>query len=93
MKVIKPGRDQVGWSIEQTCTGAGNGNGGCGAKLLVEQPDLMKHTKTDHGGGTTHYVLFRCCSCGVLTDIPEKNWPPQSIINDVKPLFPKNEEY
>ncbi len=42
MKVIKPGRPQKGWSHEFTCTGDGNGRGGCGAILLVEQEDLYE---------------------------------------------------
>ena len=36
MKVLQPGRPQQGWSTEATCTGKGNGDGGCGARLLVD---------------------------------------------------------
>ena len=37
MKILEKG---PGWSIEQFCTGKGNGNGGCNSKLLVEKGDI-----------------------------------------------------
>lgn len=37
MRVLKEG---PGWSIEQVCTGKGNGGGGCGAVLAVEKEDI-----------------------------------------------------
>lgn len=37
MKVLEKG---PGWSIEQICTGIGNGNGGCNSRLLVEKGDI-----------------------------------------------------
>lgn len=46
MKIIKEGRKQTGWSKELTCTGKGNGGGGCGAVLLVEQTDLYNTFST-----------------------------------------------
>lgn len=63
MKVLKPGREQKGWSRETSCTGGGNGGGGCGALLLVEAADLFITTQC-----ADEYVTFRC-HCGVLTDI------------------------
>lgn len=33
VEVLKKGS---GWSLEETCTGKGNGNGGCGSLLKVE---------------------------------------------------------
>jgi hypothetical protein len=42
MKVVKPGREQKGWSKQFKCTGNGNGGGGCGAVLLVEEGDLYR---------------------------------------------------
>jgi hypothetical protein len=68
MKVIKPGSGQKGWSSEATCTGAGNGNGGCGAVLLVEQPDLFC-TSSSCRDETDYFTTFKCSECGVLTDI------------------------
>jgi hypothetical protein len=69
MKVIEPGRKQIGWSRECKCTGNGNGGGGCGAVLLVEQPDLYRTTSSHYDGSTDHYVTFTCSECGVQTDI------------------------
>ncbi|WP_210521903.1 hypothetical protein [Hymenobacter terricola] len=75
MKIIQPGRAQEGWAKEYKCTGKGNKDGGCGAALLVEYKDL-RHTKnTDYLGDSDYFVTFRCCSCGVLTDIPERDIP------------------
>jgi hypothetical protein len=68
MKVIIPGRPQNGWSKEFTCTGAGNGNGGCGAVLLVEQDDLYQTSRSFYDGSSEYYVTFKCCECGVETD-------------------------
>lgn len=69
MKVIKKGRDQKGWSKEFVCTGTGNGGGGCGAKLLVEEGDLYHTYRSDHGGGRDTFTTFRCCECRVETDV------------------------
>lgn len=69
MKIIKEGTGQKGWAREYTCSGDGNGGGGCGAVLLVEADDLMNYTKVHLDGSTTAYVLFKCCCCGVLTDV------------------------
>ncbi len=74
MKVIEPGREQNGWATEATCTGNGNGGGGCGAKLLVEQGDLFKTYRNDRDGTET-CITFRCCSCGVKTDLPAGSVP------------------
>lgn len=70
MKVIKKGREQKGWAKEYECTGAGNGKGGCGAILLVEQPDLFQ-TSSSARDETDYYVTFKCSECGVLTDIQD----------------------
>lgn len=69
MKILKPGREQKGWSKECRCSGFGNGAGGCGAKLLVEEGDLFQTSRSDYGGDTDYFVTFRCSACGVLTDI------------------------
>ena len=70
MKVITPGRPQNGWAQEFTCTGAGNGNGGCGAVLLVEQCDLYQ-TSSSCRDETDYYTTFQCSECGVETDIKD----------------------
>lgn len=68
MKVLEKGRAQKGWSKQAKCTGSGNGGGGCGAKLLVEQGDLYKtwrHCLDD----SEMFITFKCASCGVETDL------------------------
>lgn len=73
MKVLRPGREQKGWSIETKCTGQGNGGGGCGAKLLVEQADVYL-THQHSMGETDTFATFTCAACGVETDL--KDMPP-----------------
>ena len=68
MKVLKKGRKQKGWSTEATCTGKGNGGGGCGATLLVEEPDIFR-TQTSAMGEITTCATFECSECGVWTDL------------------------
>ena len=72
MKVIEKGS---GWSIEQLCTGKGNGYGGCNSKLLVEKEDIYITSNTDMLGDTDYYYTFRCPVCGIETDIPENDVP------------------
>lgn len=74
MKILEPGREQQGWSTEAVCTGAGNGNGGCGAKLLVEQSDLFR-TESHARDETTTYTTFECAACKVWTDLKESVVP------------------
>ncbi len=68
MKILEPGRAQKGWSTEAKCTGYGNGGGGCGAKLLVEQPDIYC-TYRNSREETEMFHTFRCGACGVETDL------------------------
>lgn len=70
MKILKRGRKQKGWSTKATCTGLGNGNGGCGAELLVERDDLFR-TESHARDETTTYTTFKCKACGVLTDLED----------------------
>lgn len=69
MKILKPGREQHGWAAEATCTGKGNGGGGCGALLLVEESDLYKTGKCHYDGSSERYTTFCCPSCRVETDL------------------------
>jgi hypothetical protein len=74
MQTIRPGRKQKGWAIEQSCTGRGNGGGGCGALLLVEEDDVFctySHSRDE----TDVFYTFRCQECGVLTDLALGNIP------------------
>jgi phage FluMu protein Com len=81
MKVLDRG---PGWSVERDCTGSGNGGGGCGAKLLVEEGDLFETAHTDYGGDRETYVTFRCPQCKKLTDIPPHD-VPAAIRRNLKP--------
>jgi len=74
LKVLKKGTGQKGWAKKFTCTGYGNGEGGCGAVLLIEEADLFKQRSIL--GGTTDYVSFECCECGVGTDVWNSERPP-----------------
>ncbi len=73
MKVIKKGRPQRGWAKQITCTGKGNGNGGCGAVLMVEEADLFHTYRSYMGRDEDWFVTFKCSECGVLSDV--KGYP------------------
>ena len=64
-----------GWSMEVICTGAGNGGGGCGSKLLIERGDVYLTHSYDYGGGHDIYYTIRCLECGVETDIKSDKLP------------------
>ena len=68
MKIIKKGRPQKGWAKQFECTGRGNGDGGCGAILLVEQADLYYVTRSCYDEAE-RVVSFQCCLCDVETDL------------------------
>lgn len=70
MKTVKKGRKQKGWAKKVKCTGSGNGGGGCGAILLVEQGDLYKTFRHCYGDSYPDvFITFACQECGVETDI------------------------
>jgi len=75
VKVLEKGREQSGWAAEFICTGNGNGGGGCGAKLLVEEADVYLTSRSSYDGETESFTTFKCCDCGVETDIPRKDVP------------------
>ncbi len=71
MEVIK---NPASWTRKFNCTGAGNGNGGCEATLLVSQTDLYQTSRSYPGppfgsGETTYHTTFCCPLCAVETDI------------------------
>jgi len=69
MRVLQKGDGRKGWATEATCTGKGNGDGGCGAKLLVEEEDLFYTISAALHETYYLYTTFRCPGCTVLTDI------------------------
>lgn len=72
MKVLKKGRLQKGWAKKAKCTGSGNGDGGCGATLLVEQGDLYKTFHHCYGDSSPDvYITFTCPECDVETDLED----------------------
>lgn len=75
MRILKAGRKQKGWAKEFDCTGKGNGDGGCGARLLVEIGDLFL-TRSHIRDECEVFVTFKCAACGVLTDIKHSEGPP-----------------
>lgn len=70
MKVLKKGRKQNGRAKEYKCTGRGDGGGGCGALLLVEEKDVYQ-TQSSCMGETEYYQTFRCPDCKVQTDVED----------------------
>lgn len=72
MKVLEKG---PGWSLQQRCTGIGNGGGGCNSLLEVEATDIYVTSSTDYLGDTDYYFTFKCAVCGRETDIPSKEVP------------------
>lgn len=69
MRVIKSGSGQKGWSVKTTCSGKGNGNGGCGAELLVEEADLYQTISSYYDGSKEYFTTFFCPECGIRTDL------------------------
>lgn len=74
MKVLEKGSGQKGWAKQYACTGNGNGGGGCRAKLLIEEHDLFETGSHHYDGSSESYTTFRCCECGVETDIPNTDY-------------------
>ena len=55
--------------MEAKCTGAGNDNVGCGAKLQIGQADLYKTMSYSYDGSSDSYITFMCPCCGAETDV------------------------
>lgn len=70
MKVLK----KAEYLREVTCTGRGNGLGGCGSLLGVNREDMRYY----EGGGyfdRDPAVVIRCPVCSSLTDLHKVAWP------------------
>lgn len=72
MKVLEHGQ---AWSLETECTGEGNGDGGCHARLEVEEADLYQTYASHMGRDESFYITFKCPLCDAETDIPDKLVP------------------
>jgi len=75
MKVLRRGSGAKSWSRKATCSGKGNGGGGCRARLLVEKGDLFQTYRSCMGREEDWYVTFQCPECKVLTNIDDYNVP------------------
>lgn len=83
MKVLEKGREQKGWAKEFECTAHRNGDEGCGAKLLVEEADIV-YTGSKHSYGDTYpdyFYGFVCPECGCVTDVDDL---PSRITNKLE---------
>jgi DNA-directed RNA polymerase subunit RPC12/RpoP len=89
MHVIEKGRPQKGWAKEVICTGKGNGDGGCNAKLLVEEADVYI-TCSSARDEDTYYTTIRCPECGVETDIKDVPGKVESKAPDKSKWFKMN---
>ena len=70
MKVLDEGK-KLPWSIEERCSGAKLGGGGCNSLLLVEEEDIDRHPYGNWGW----YYSFYCPVCGVETAVDEEKIP------------------
>lgn len=62
-----------------TCTGKGNGGDGCGAELIADRDDLRYFPEQEHPWRIApEAVVAKCPCCGITTDFPKSEWPPQA---------------
>jgi len=72
MKVLQRGE---GWKTNVTCTGHGNGGGGCGSLLEVREEDIYYTFHYDYAGGKDTYYTIVCPVCGRETDLNRADLP------------------
>jgi adenine phosphoribosyltransferase len=76
MKVIKQGAGKKSfWKKSVICTGKGNNNIGCGAKLEINGGDVYMTESHHYDGSSSSYFTFMCPCCEAETDINEKEIP------------------
>ena len=80
MKVLQRGE---GWKLEVTCTGRGNGGGGCGSVLEINEEDIYNTYHYDYAGDKDTYYTISCPICGKETDI-DSQYIPYGVCNCVK---------
>lgn len=70
-------------TVDVVCTGNGNGNKGCGAKLRFEREELRYYPETEKMFSyVSAAVVAKCPICGETTDLEKKKWPksPETLI-------------
>lgn len=77
MDILTPGKEPKKWVLEVVCSGWGHSAEGCGAVLRVHQEDLYQTDSPSNGLFVDFdtYITFRCCSCGVETDLTDNDKP------------------
>lgn len=87
MRVI----EEKAWQREVTCTGAGNGQSGCGSKLEIGKEDIRYYggKSGDPSVDGTFFAapeaaVIRCPVCKVLTDLSKADRPED--FKDCKPF-------
>ena len=74
MEILEKGS---GWKRKVSCTGKGNGGGGCKSKLLVSENDLFKTKRYYIDGSNDQYITFQCPVCKKYTDLDSTKVPYQ----------------
>lgn len=90
MKVIEEGKD---WSIQQRCTGNGNGDGGCNSLLLVSKDDLYFDRTVCDGNSTKYIFVFQCPMCNLWSDVDDDKIPyniKKELLFDDKGMYKSN---
>lgn len=87
MKILERG---TSWSIEQYCTGKGNGDSGCNSRLLVGKNDIFLTSNIDGISDVNYSYSFKCPICGTVTNISNKDL---SELKDRNLLEVKKESY
>lgn len=68
------------WKIKCKCTGKGNGNRGCGERILVTKDDIFVTSRGYYKCSREYYYTFKCPKCDRNTNIPGENIP--EVIKD-----------
>lgn len=70
--VVQEGVEDEQWTLRTKCTGNGNGDGGCGAILVVKPMALFRTRSYFAGRETGSHVTFECPSCRCWTDVRDE---------------------
>lgn len=89
MKVLKLGEEGGYWKKEETCTGKGNKDDGCGAVLEVHANDIFLTCTSDYTGDKDYYMTFECPVCNAWTDMNSSDIP-SGLRSKVMSQTPRN---